>query len=356
MALATPAHRAIDGGGKYTVDTYAWFNCVDYDLNEAWTLNAGLRYTYEKKKADIASSPLNTNAPCNVLDGTCPIDFSDDKDWNSWSPKAGATYALSDNAMLYGHWTLGYRSGGYNLRNTAQDTVNFGPGPFDEEKVTNYEIGYKGSLLDGRARVNAAMFYTTVDDMQREINLADPITGVVQVIRNTADAELWGIEADGTFSLLDKLIAIASVGYTHSEYTSVKFDLNGDGLIDGQDEDLDLPRAAEWTYSLCLNLDTELGDWGYMTSRVSYAYRDDSAYTDNNLGTLNSLDIVDAGIDYHTANDKWVVSLYGRNLLDDTKHGGDTQLPAMLGSVELGGTFSPLAKGRTVGLEVTYTF
>ncbi len=47
--------------------------------------------------------------------------------------------------------------------------------------------------------------------------------------------------------------------------------------------------------------------------------------------------------------------MYGRNLLDEAKHGGDTQLPAMLGSVELGGTFSPLAKGRTVGLEVTYT-
>jgi iron complex outermembrane receptor protein len=200
------------------------------------------------------------------------------------------------------------------------------------------------------------MFYTTVDDMQREINLADPTAGVVQVIRNTADAELWGIEADGTFSLLDNLTAMASVGYTHSEYTSVKFDLNGDGVIDGQDEDLNLPRAAEWTYSLGLNLDTELGDWGYMTSRVSYAYRDDSAYTDNNLGTLNSLDMVDAGIDYHTANNQWVVSLYGRNLLDEAKHGGDTQLPAMLGPVELGGTFSPLAKGRTVGLEVTYTF
>jgi iron complex outermembrane receptor protein len=348
--------KTTDGGGKYTVDTYAWFNSVDYDLNEAWTLNAGLRYTYEKKKADIASSSLNVNAPCNVLDGTCPIDFSDDEDWTSWSPKVGATYALSDDAMLYGHWTLGYRSGGYNLRNTAQDTVNFGPGPFDEEKVTNYEIGYKGILLDGRAKVNTAMFYTTVDDMQREINLADPTAGVVQVIRNTADAELWGVEADGTFSLLDNLTAMASVGYTHSEYTSVKFDLNGDGVIDGQDEDLNLPRAAEWTYSLGLNLDTELGDWGYMTSRVSYAYRDDSAYTDNNLGTLNSLDMVDAGIDYHTANNQWVVSLYGRNLLDEAKHGGDTQLPAMLGPVELGGTFSPLAKGRTVGLEVTYTF
>lgn len=345
-----------DGGSKYKVDTYAWFNSVDYDLNESWTLNAGLRYTYEKKEAKIASLSVNVNSPCNVVDGTCPFDFSDDEDWNSWSPKVGATYALADDALIYGHWTLGYRSGGYNLRNTAQDLVEFGPGPFDEEKVSTYELGYKSELPDARGRLNLAAFYTEVDDMQREVNLSDPISGVVQVIRNTADAEIWGVEFDGTFSLLDNLIAIASVGYTDASYTKVKFDLNGDSVIDNKDSDLNLPRAAEWTYSLGLNLDTELGDWGYMTSRISYAFRDDSAFTDSNLGTLNSVDIVDAGIDYHSPGGDWTVSLYGRNLLNETMHGGDTQLPAMLGPVPLGGTFSPLIKGRIVGAELTYTF
>ena len=43
-------------------------------------------------------------------------------------------------------------------------------------------------------------------------------------------------------------------------------------------------------------------------------------------------------------------------LLDEVKHGGDTQLPNDIGGVPLGGTFSPLAKGRRIGLEVTYNY
>ena len=43
-----------------------------------------------------------------------------------------------------------------------------------------------------------------------------------------------------------------------------------------------------------------------------------------------------------------------RNLLDDVGHGGDTQLPALLGPIPLGGTFSPLTTGSVAGIEVTF--
>ena len=49
-------------------------------------------------------------------------------------------------------------------------------------------------------------------------------------------------------------------------------------------------------------------------------------------------------------------SLYGRNLLNEVKHGGDTQLPDTISGVPTGGTFSPLAKGRVYGAEVTFSF
>ena len=49
-------------------------------------------------------------------------------------------------------------------------------------------------------------------------------------------------------------------------------------------------------------------------------------------------------------------SVYGKNLLDEVKHGGDTQLPSMLGPIPLGGAYGPLAKGRVIGGEVTYSF
>jgi iron complex outermembrane receptor protein len=67
--------------------------------------------------------------------------------------------------------------------------------------------------------------------------------------------------------------------------------------------------------------------------------------------------MLDAGLDYRTAGSRWVFSIYGRNLLNQVKHGGDSQLPNdLVGVLPVGGTFSPLAKGRVLGFEVTYDY
>ncbi|MGB5626617.1 MAG: TonB-dependent receptor, partial [Woeseiaceae bacterium] len=139
-------------------------------------------------------------------------------------------------------------------------------------------------------------------------------------------------------------------------YDTVKEDLNGDGVVDDADKALDLPRAAELTWSIGFTHDLSVGNRGYLASRINYAYRDKSAYTDSNLGIINEQSILDAGLDFYSNSERWVFSLYGRNLLDEVKHGGDTQLPDVIGPVGTGGTFSPLAKGRVYGAEVTYNF
>ncbi|RBP51352.1 TonB-dependent receptor [Arenicella xantha] len=355
--LAPPGFFALsqDGGGNYSVETLGLFASVDYDLTDQLIFNAGLRYTDEEKSVEIASLSRNVNAPCSVVAGTCPFDFIDEKSWSNLSPKVGLTYNVSDTSMAYTHWTRGFRSGGYNLRNTSIDTVNFGPGPFDEETVDNFEIGFKTKLNNG-GRITGAVFYNQIDDMQREINLADPISGVVQVIRNTADATISGLEIDGLFPLSDNLILNASLGYIDPSYDEVRFDLNGDDVINDADRDLDLPRAAKLTYSIGLTLDSEVGSWGSAVSRISYSFRDESAYTDNNLGVLDELAILDAGIDFMSADGRWTFGLYGKNLTDEVKHGGDTQLPTLLGPFPLGGSFAPLAKGRIYGIDVSYNF
>lgn len=371
-----------DGGGIYSVETWAAFGALDYDLTDNLVLNLGLRYTYEEKEAEVASLADNRSGPavgdplgtpgCQVISaqpgtGNCffrPIP-EDSKDWSNWSPKVGLTYMLSDHSRMYAHWTRSFRSGGYNLRNslTAGDpvpapfnTLSAGeiPGPFDEETVDSYEIGFKSEY--GLSRMNAAIFYNDITDMQREMNFAGT-AGSAQLVQNTADAGILGVELDGAYAIMENLLVFASVGWIDAEYTDVKADLNLDTFINDDDEDLDLPRAAEWTYTLGLNHDLSLGSWGYMASRISYAYRDESAYTDSNKGYLLDQEILDAGIDIHTNDESWVFGIYGKNLLDDVKHGGDTQLPYFLGSPLLGGgTFAPLSKGRVVGLEVTFNF
>ena len=339
-----------DGGGEYDVETRAIFGAVDYDISEKLSLSAGLRYTQEEKEAKVASLSLNSNNPCNVLEGTCILDFEDDDDWDSWSPKVGATYNISDGTMVYAHWTRGYRSGGYNLRNSASDTVNNGPGPFDQETVTNYELGFKSQL--GRARINGSMFYIEGEDVQRAVLRPDPgPTGNATVIKNAGDTETFGVELDGVFGLTDSLLLTANFGYIHAKYSKVIFDINADGVVDDVDLNLDIPRAAEMTYSVGLNHDVEIGNW-LMSSRVSYAHRDESFSSDNNEGTVPEQNIVDAGIDFHSSDGHWSIALYGKNLTNDVKWGIEVPLPASLG----GGTFSPLSKPRRYGVELTYNF
>lgn len=351
-----PALRQ-DGGGLHDTEAFTLFTQIDYDLNEQWTLTAGVNYSSEEKDVQIASLNVNTSSfpaltECNIVQGpSCPFDFVDDESWDNWAPKLGATYHIDDRRRIYGHWQLGYRSGGYNLRNTDP---NESPGPFDEEEVQNFEIGYKSTNDWGR--LNVAVFYTEIEDQQREINLPSETSGVVQLIRNTADTTIFGAEFDATISLTENLLLMASAGYIDAEYDEVRFDLNGDGVVDGQDEGLDIPRAPELTWSLGLTHDLELGSWGYMTSRVSWSYRDDFAYTDDNRGFVEEVDIVDAGIDFYSNDGHWVFSLYGRNLLDEVFFGNDTQLPADLGGFPLGGTFSPVMPGARYGAEVTYNF
>ncbi|PLW69334.1 TonB-dependent receptor [Pseudohalioglobus lutimaris] len=364
-----------DGGGLYDVETMAFFAAVDYDLTDKLSLTVGARWSSEDKSAEIATLALNTNVldttatvvtgqpvyanpltgtdtRCNIVYGpSCTLDFKDDDSWDTFAPKIGLGYDLNDSTQLYASWSRGFRSGGYNLRNTSPTAA---PGPFDEEQVDNYEIGYKS--LNDWGRLNAAVFYTDIGDMQREVNLADATSGVVQIIDNTADATIWGLEVDGTFRLGDNLLLLASVGYIDASYDTVRFDLNGDGVVDSKDKDLDVPRAPEWTYSVGMTYDMDIGSWGYATARINYAYRDETAFTDNNRGFILEQDILDAGLDFYSNSGHWVFSLYGRNLLDEVKHGGDTQLPSALGPVPLGGTFSPLAKGRVYGAEVTYNF
>lgn len=364
-----------DGGGLYGVETLAFFGNVDYDLTDRLTVSVGARWSDEEKTVDVATLALNTNVldvpgtisggtpvyvnpingqdtRCNVVvAGDCNLDFSDSDSWSTFAPKVGLAYALSDDAQVYGFWSRGFRSGGYNLRNASPTAA---PGPFDEEQVDSIEVGFKSQSQWGR--LNAAVFYNTIDDMQREVIRPDPVAGSVQIIDNTADATIWGLEVDATVSLTESLLLMASVGYIDASYDEVRFDLNGDGVVDEADKALELPRAPELTYNVGVSYDFELGALGYASARINYAYRDETAFSDDNLGIIPEQDIVDAGLDIYTNNDSWVLSFYGRNLLDTVKWGGDAQLPEFLGPLPLGGTFSPLAKGRVYGAQVTYTF
>jgi len=364
--------RFLNGGGVQDQKTYAFFGQADIDLSDRFTLILGGRWTHEEKDAVISTLVANTT-PCDVrIAGSCSEDFVDDDVWENFTGKVGFEYAARDDLNLYAHWTQGVRSGGYNFRNTAPASLPFVPnpapppafvpnpvfdpaflpGPFDEEKVNNFEVGFKAQPADGKATVNFALFLSDIDNMQRELNLSDPIAGVVQVITNTADATIWGFEIESQIAVTDNFLFQGSLGYTDGQYDSLLFDIGAPavspGVVDAADLALGIPRLAPWTWGVGFIHSMEVGSIGTVDTRFRYYHRDASFYTDNNLGSLNEIDSIDASVALTTFGDRATISLYGKNLLHEVQFGGDTQLPDSLG----GGTFSPISKGRIVGIEL----
>ena len=351
------------GGGIQDHETIGAFANIDYHLNDYITASAGVRYTDESKDVQIASLFRNLvhpaipgsalTAPCSVIGGTCPYDFpgpNDDGSFKSskWSPTFGVTGDLNDNTMLYANWKRAYRAGGYNFRNTSPAGS---PGPFRDEQVETIEFGMKKDW-PGLARLNVSAFKTEITDMQREVNLSSSTAAVVQIIRNTADAEILGLEIDGQLYVSDNFLIEGSLGILNGDYTNILFDISSDGVVNDVDLGLDIPRLAPVTANIGFIYDHDLGALGMLTARANYSHRAESAYTDNNLGILNAANRVDASIALSMNEGRTRLSLYGKNLTNNVQHGNDTQLPSLLGPVPLGGTFAPLAKGRVVGVEL----
>ncbi len=345
------------GGGEQDVTTTGLFAEADIDLNDTTTLVVGGRFSDEEKDGQIErifSSTDCTRTQCSNYDAELETDFSE------FTPRLGVRYQPSDMWQGYISYTEGVRSGGFNFRNTSPVSP-LEPSEFETAK--SFELGAKGKFLDNKLRLNAAVFQMKMDDLQRELNRADPVAGVVQQITNTADATIRGLEAELLWSATDNLVITSQLGITSGEYDRVLFDINFDGAVDNIDKALELPRLAPRTYGVGFVYDTELSS-GTLTFQGNYNHRAKNFYTDDNRGVLPAFDDLSGSIAYRYG-DNWKFSLYGKNLLDEVSFGNDTQLPGSFpGSVGFpipplagtGATFSPLNKGRILGLEVQYEY
>ncbi len=367
------------GGGLQDHEVIGVFANAKWEFVDNLSLIAGIRWNQETK--DAAITYITPRAPCSVVAGTCPTGtqpfdpatetdgFTDDVRFRNVSPRVGLQYEFA-NSQIYGSWSRGFRSGGYNFRITSVPGFNAafaqtGDLFFDEERVDTFELGGKFQTEDGTFTLNVAAYVTKVADMQREVNVADAGAGVVQNILNTADATITGFEAESRVRLSDSLIFTANVGIIDDDYDEILFDISGDGVIDDADFDLRIPRIPEVTWGVGLVHEMFVGNSEFLT-RVNYQYRDEFAFTDDNLGFIQDISNLEANITWVTPVDGLSFSVYGRNLFDQVQAGGDTQLPfggpqstgqrVPFANNPTGGTLSPLQRGRNVGIEAMFEF
>ena len=253
------------------------------------------------------------------------------------------------------------------MRDAVADGTN--PPSYDEEKIDVVEIGMKADWADGRVRSNVALFHNWAKDLQRDVNVPAPTgTGAIQQsTANTADANILGVEFEGSWRQRNDLTLKASFGWLDFKYKDVRFDLDGDGIVTSADKNQEFPRVAEWTYSASVTHRQTLSI-GAFTAQIAYDHRDDVFFTDNNLTPIHGPDLLRVRASLGLLDGKFEIAVFGKNLLNHTVASGSSAVASSISApdpafpttslfTKIGsGTFSPIQKGRVIGLEINATF
>lgn len=311
-------------------DSTAFFFEGDYAFNDAWSLTLGARYTKDEKlseqRGNLSTAPDDPEA-----------------DWDEVTPKVGVRYRINDDAMIFGTYSKGYRSGGFNGRVDSQESARI---PYDPEFVDNYELGFKSEWLDRSLRLNGAIFFMDYTDKQEEIGLpSEGATGQRISVFNAASATMQGVELELQAVPTDNLSLRANIGYLDSEYDEFTFD-SGNGIVDNSG--LEFRRAPEFTGSLDATYTWAMGS-GEAWVRGAYHFIGDHFIEQTNRPELANDDqhLVDLSINYAVKG--FTYSLFGRNLTEEDgwAHG--------LNVSGLWAYATPRAP-RTWGMEVSYNF
>jgi iron complex outermembrane receptor protein len=197
---------------------FAVYTQWDWRINEKLTATLGARWTDEDKDIEYtpnANPRITTPAAgristANIRARGVPTEQS----ISLVTPRIALKYEFTDDLMAFASATRGFRSGGWNARGTAPDTIQ----PFGPEKVWSYELGLRSDWYDGRLRANVTGFHYIADDFQLP-SAFTTATGAIQFLtRNFAAVRNSGIEIELIAAPVDNLNLFASIGLQDAKY------------------------------------------------------------------------------------------------------------------------------------------
>lgn len=96
-------------------ESYAVYGDFDWDFTEQWRLTVGGRYTLEEKTAQV--DYFNSNPSKNYQSES----FTED--WNEFTPRVVLNWHPYEHLTVYGSYTKGFTSGGFNTEEDNVDVV-----------------------------------------------------------------------------------------------------------------------------------------------------------------------------------------------------------------------------------------
>jgi iron complex outermembrane receptor protein len=343
----------------------ALFGQAIWHATDRMNVTFGVRYTKEKKymlrdpvglllpiitdgegrpsiddMADLARAHIATN---QSIEGRLNSD--------RFTFKAGFDYQLTDDVMGYFLFSQGFRSGGLGARAGSRLSM----GPTEDNTADSFEVGLKTEMFDNTLRLNIAAFYGTYKNLEfgKIIPNPDLASGQEAAQQNIGKARTKGIELEATWQPDRYWTFVGSAGYLDASFLEFCADLDGATayatpptstcgavnrvgttnryFVDEDFSDNKLSRAPKWKLYGRLerrqplpNDNGELFIQGSVTHVTKY-FTDSSVNHPDAL--VNGYTLVDAAFGWESNDNRFRLTLWGKNLTDKSYVTGLTPTP-----------------------------
>lgn len=329
----------------------AVFGEIGYDITPELQIKVGLRYNEDEVGFGRSSylsagpAPAGRLSHYNAPSGRS-LPAQDLLKFDAMTGRILVNWQPDDDNLYYFTISRGYKPGG---------TTPFA-NEYDEEEVTNYEAGWKGTLMEDSLNVAISAYHMEYDAFQRTYS-PDPDNPAAQITRNVDGSTITGVEVQLS-GMVQQFRWDLSFSFNDGEYGDLDIVLPI-GVIDGTNptsfgsdnlsgEPIDY--LPEFVYNFGLSYEGFEFAGGRLIPSIRVSHQDEYYTTfyhyDYNL--IPSKTLVDAFINYESEKD-WSLQIFAKNLTDkeyiSRANGGDDGIGEYL-----------MGNPREVGVKLTYNF
>ena len=304
--------------------SYAGFTQATAPIFDATNVTAGIRYTVDDRY--IVGEEQVTPPGGNTI---TPVHGNQHAQFDKLTWRFALDHHFTQDLLGYVSDSRGFKSGVYNA--TAPSGAAVHP-----EVIDSYELGIKSELFDQRFRVNGAVFYNKIKDLQLQV----PVLGSTQLV-NAAQAKTQGVDLDVEAVPIRNLTLRGGVSYLKTEYTNfdnaayyTPLPTGGNAQSVGDGTGNELAQAPPWTENLGADYKIRTPGGTY-TLDVSGYHNSGFFFDQQDRLRQPAYSILNASVDWQAPRGNWGLLLWGKNLTNAEYYSnitpqvfGDTPTPS----------------------------
>jgi outer membrane receptor protein involved in Fe transport len=336
LAMVNPAlpSTSLDGALRSVTEqkTQAWsvFTELTWNISPSFRTILGLRYSDDEKEIDkknIVSSytgvspltPAQLNAVYTSFGFFTSYNYSLDRGKDTVTGNLNFQWDVNEDVMTYLNFATGFKAGGFDTANNMDRSREF-----DDESVKSVELGMKSTLLDGRARVNAALFMSDYSDVQ-----VSSWESAGFVVGNAAESEVRGVEIDFELAATDSITVNGAMAWLDAKYKDYEDgpclvqDIIASTCNSANPQDLSgasLQFSPEFSGHLGVTYRMSLTDALDLQAGTQAIYTDDfyTAPNGDKRSEQKAHTKWNARISLEASDGRWSLAFVGKNLTDKT--------------------------------------